>query len=296
MVYTVTVNPCLDYVLRFENLKYGEVNRAKSEELTFGGKGINVSAVLKELKVETLALGFAAGFTGKHLIAIVNEAGIPNNFCILEEGATRINVKVKAETETDLNANGPTINDEDINTLCKKLDSIKEDDYLCLSGSAPEGVYNKILERLNHKQFSLVIDTSKKALIDSLRFKPFLIKPNVDELKETFGREIKTDAEIAQAVAELQTMGAQNVLVSMGGDGAILFTKDGEMIKNKAAKGTLKNSVGAGDSMVAGFVGGYIKTSDYNYALKLGVASGGATAFSNVIATADEIKEVFNSL
>lgn len=301
MIYTVTFNPAIDYIVRMDKaLDPGMTNRSESEDCFFGGKGINVSTVLKNLGIESVALGFAAGFTGKAIVDSLIEKGIKEDFIFLKEGISRINVKIKSDEETEINAQGPKISEEAYSELLHKLDSLNEGDVLILAGSIPSSlpsdVYEIILERLYGKGVVFVVDATKDLLMNVLRYKPFLIKPNNHELGEMFGKVLKTDDEIEEHAKKLQEMGARNVLISMAGDGAMLISEDGQRMRVGVPKGTVKNSVGAGDSMVAGFVAGYMKTGDYRTALNLGTAAGSATAFSDDLATGELINDIYETL
>lgn len=300
MIYTVTFNPAIDYVMRLKAFSAGEVNRSDSEEIYFGGKGINVSVVLKELGFKSAALGFLAGFTGEAIEKGVEAQGIKADFVKLKGGNSRINVKIKAECETDLNGQGPAIDDAAIEELFEKLDRLESGDVLILAGSIPntlpEDIYERILERLSGRGIHFVVDATRDLLVNVLKYKPFLIKPNNYELGEIFGVELKTNDDIIKYAKELQKMGAVNVLVSMAGDGSILVDENGEVHVMGVPKGKVLNSVGAGDSMVAGFVAGYMSKRDYEYALKLGTASGSATAFSAGLAERTEIEKLMNSV
>ncbi len=299
MVYTVTFNPAIDYVVRMDSLKIGAVNRTRSENMYFGGKGINVSLVLAELGIKSKALGFVAGFTGRAIAEGVREMGVETDFVQLLEGCSRINVKIKSEDETEINGQGPQIPESAINALYEKLDGLQDGDTLVLAGSIPStlpsDIYEKILARLSLKKIKTVVDATKDLLLNVLKYKPFLIKPNNHELGEMFGVELKTDEEIIVYAKKLREMGAENVLISMAGDGAVLVDEHDEIHKCGVCKGKVKNSVGAGDSMVAGFIAGSAK-GDYDYALKLGTATGGATAFSDELAKKDEIFELLKQL
>ena len=301
MIYTVTFNPAIDYIVRMDKpLEPGMTNRSVSEDCFFGGKGINVSTVLKNLGIENTALGFAAGFTGAAIVESVKSKGILADFIMLEEGISRINVKIKSEEETEINAQGPAISDKAYNTLLEKLDALKDGDMLILAGSIPStlpsNVYEIILERLQNKGVTFVVDATKDLLMNVLKYHPFLIKPNNHELGEMFGKVLKTDDEIEEHAKKLQEMGARNVLISMAGDGAMLVTENGQRFRVGVPKGTVKNSVGAGDSMVAGFVAGYMKTKDYKVALNMGTAAGSATAFSDDLATGELINSIYETL
>lgn len=296
MIYTVTFNPALDYVVGVEHLTLGEVNRTTKEAIYYGGKGINVSAVLKELKVESIALGFVAGFTGDAIERGVKEMGIVTDFIHLKEGMSRINVKIKSDQESEINGQGPEITKEAIELLFDKLDQLKEGDSLVLAGSIPKtlpsDIYERIMERLQEKKIRVIVDATKDLLLNVLKYKPFLIKPNNHELGEMFGVILKTNEEIISYGKKLQDMGARNVLISMAGDGSILIDETGNVYQMGVPAGKVKNSVGAGDSMVAGFLAGYAETNNYEEALKLGTATGSATAFSEGLATYETIMEL----
>ena len=293
MIYTVTFNPALDYTMKVNNLQTGEINRADSEQMNYGGKGINVSAILSRLKTENKALGFIAGFSGDKLAEMLNADGIDNDFVKLNNGFTRINVKIKSDNETDINANGPDIHKEDLEKLFEKLDALKEGDYLVLAGSIPkslpDNIYENILEWLKNRNIKFVIDATGDLLLNVLHFKPFLIKPNHHELGELFDVKIKEYDDIVKYSKLLQEKGAENVLVSCGKKGAVLLDSQGITYRIGNVPGKIVSSVGCGDSMVAGFVAGYIEKGDYAYALKLGAACGNATAFSQSLATKEEI-------
>lgn len=299
MIYTVTFNPAVDYVVRTEKMKFGSVNRSCSEEIYFGGKGINVSFVLKELGILSKALGFVAGFTGEAIKKGVAQKGIEADFVQLEKGFSRINVKIKSEDETELNGQGPIIEDKDIKELFRKIDELQDGDILILAGSIPNtlpsDIYEQILEYISDRDIRAVVDATGELLMRVLHYRPFLIKPNNLELGEMFGVEISSPEEIEHYARKLQDMGARNVLISMAGDGAILIDENKKMHRCGVCRGTVRNSVGAGDSMVAGFIAG-IMEGDYEYALKLGTAAGGATAFSDGLATKEEINRLLEEL
>lgn len=299
MVYTVTFNPAVDYVVHTDSMTVGTVNRAKSENIFFGGKGINVSIVLKELGITSKALGFVAGFTGAAIEQGIAEKGIETDFVHLDNGFSRINVKIKSGSETELNGQGPAIDDKALGALFGKLDNLSDGDTIVLAGSIPDSMpadsYEKILEHLAGKKIRTVVDATKDLLMNVLKYRPFLIKPNNHELGEMFGVTLRTNDEIAEYAGRLKSMGARNVLVSMAGDGALLLDENGETHICGVCKGTVKNSVGAGDSMVAGFIAGSEK-GDYEYALKLGTAAGGATAFSDGLAEKALIDELLKQL
>lgn len=301
MIYTVTFNPAVDYVMTVKNdIAIGEVNRSEKEEMFFGGKGINVSVVLKELGIPSKALGFCAGFTGLAIENGIRAVGIETDFVHLESGNSRINVKIKGVTETDLNGQGPSIDNGAVEKLFQKLDKLIEGDILVLAGSVPDtlpaDIYETILERLSDKNVHFVVDATKDLLVNTLNYKPFLVKPNNFELGEIFGVKLNSNDEIIHYAKKLRDMGAKNVLVSMAGDGSILLDESGEVHTMGAPRGETINSVGAGDSMVAGFIAGYVKKRDYEYALTLGTASGSATAFSEGLAKKNDIYRLFSSL
>lgn len=299
MVYTVTFNPAIDYVVHTGEMKLGATNRSEKEEMYFGGKGINVSIVLRELGIVSKALGFTAGFTGEAIEKGLSEMGIDADFVRLKNGNSRINVKIKSTEETELNGQGPDIDEAAINALFAKLDKLSDGDTLILAGSIPSSlpsdIYEKILGRLSGRNIKTVVDATKDLLLNVLKYKPFLVKPNNHELGEMFGAELKTDKEIEKYARKLQEMGAVNVLISMAGDGAMLIDEYGKMHRCGVCRGTVRNSVGAGDSMVAGFTAGSLK-GDYEYALKLGTAAGGATAFSDGLAEKAKIDELLKTL
>nr|WP_297768363.1 1-phosphofructokinase [uncultured Butyrivibrio sp.] len=301
MIYTITFNPAIDYVVRMgSELLPGMTNRSDSEECYFGGKGINVSTILKNLGLDNTALGFVAGFTGKAIAADVERKGIKANFIELPEGISRINVKIKGAAETEINAQGPKIPQSAQDELFGQLEALKDGDILILAGSIPSSlpsdVYEKILAKLSDKKIDVVVDATKDLLKNVLKYHPFLIKPNNHELGEMFDTVLKTDDEIEAHAKKLQEMGARNVLISMAGDGAMLITETGEKHRVGVPKGQVRNSVGAGDSMVAGFVAGFLENHDYSQALKMGTAAGSATAFSDDLATGEAIRELYAKL
>ena len=293
MVYTVTFNPALDYVVRMDGFRAGDINRTQSEEVQFGGKGINVSTVLRSLGVENVALGFLAGFTGQALEHGLQEGGIRTDFIWLPESLTRINVKIKAGEETEINGRGPAIPAAALEELFGKLDRLQGGDVLDLSGSIPaslpDDIYQKILARLEGRGILTVVDATRDLLCAVLPYKPFLIKPNNHELGEIFNRTLTTDEEIVDCARQLQEKGARNVLVSMAGDGSLLLDETGGRHRLGVPKGKVRNSVGAGDSMVAGFLAGWLKTGDYAAAHRMGAAAGSATAFSDGLATEAQV-------
>lgn len=292
MIYTVTFNPSVDYVMHTDKLEYGIVNRSASEEIYFGGKGINVSLVLNELGVKSKALGFIAGFTGEAIENGIRKMGTDTDFIRLESGFSRINIKIKSGEETELNAQGPYIDKTAVNSLFMKLKSLKDGDTLVLAGSIPKSlpddIYEKILGFLADRKIKTVVDAEKNLLKNTLKYKPFLIKPNNFELEQLFGEKMENDEEIVSAALKLQQMGALNVLVSMGERGAILVDENKEVHKALPICGMVKNSVGAGDSMIAGFLAG-MENGDYEYALRLGNSAGAATAFSSGLAKREDI-------
>ncbi len=296
MIYTVTLNPSIDYVVRLESLVKGITNRTESEEYYFGGKGINVSSVLAELDFESTALGFVAGFTGDAIEKGIRNDKIITDFIKLEKGISRINIKIKADEETEINCQGPHIEESELERLLNKVDRIKDGDTLVVAGNVPntmpDDVYERILERIKGKKVRIVVDATKKLLLNSLKYKPFLIKPNRQELSEIFQVEISSESDIEKYAKELQKMGAQNALISLGGDGAMLIDEFGEKHKQGVLKEKVINTVGSGDSMVAGFIAGYEKEHSYPYALKLGSACGNATAFLSGLATKEKINDL----
>lgn len=285
MIYTVTFNPAIDYVIHVGGaLKTGTINRTTAEDFQFGGKGINVSGVLKTLGLDSVALGFVAGFTGSALEQGLRQQGLTTDLIHVQQGMTRINVKVKGEEETEINGMGPVITPADMNSLYTRLDKLRPGDTLVLSGSIPgclpQDTYEQILARLQGRDLRTVVDATRELLVNVLKYKPFLIKPNNHELGEIFGKTPVTDDEIIACAQKLQAMGGRNILVSLAGDGALLLDENGVSHRIGCPKGKVVNSVGAGDSMVAGFLAGCLQTDDYEYALKLGTAAGSATAFS----------------
>ncbi len=299
MIYTVTFNPAIDYVVHTNGMNWGSVNRSSREEIYFGGKGINVSIVLRELGVTSKTMGFTAGFTGKAIDQGVCAMGIEADFVRLGHGNSRINVKIKADEETEINGQGPDIDADALEKLFGKLDRLLDGDILILAGSIPQSlpsyIYEKILERLSGRDIKTVVDATNDLLINVLKYHPFLIKPNNHELGEIFGVSVNTHEEAAEYAAKLREMGARNVLVSMAEKGAILLDENGKLYECGVCRGLVKNSVGAGDSMLAGFVAGCEK-GDFGYALKLGTACGGATTFSEGLAKKELIDELMKQL
>ena len=302
MIYTVAFNPAIDYVVRLDReLKVGDVNRARGEDCVLGGKGINVSGVLAELGCESVALGFVAGETGAWLERGLAAQGLKTDFVHLEHGMTRINVKIKAEKETELNGAGPDIPEGAMQALETKLDRLQKDDILILAGSIPASLaqttYERLLARLEGCGVRAVVDATRDLLVNVLRYRPFLIKPNNHELSEIVGIKLTNDNEVVTAAKMLQEKGARNVLVSMAGDGALLLDEQGGVHRIGCPKGTVVNSVGAGDSMVAGFVAGYQQSGgNYDTALRLGTACGSATAFSLGLATRQDIEKLLKTI
>ena len=291
MIYTVTFNPSIDYIVTVEDFKEGFVNRT-SEELMFpGGKGINVSMVLSNLGFENTALGFLAGFTGDSVQGMLTANGVNADFIKVNEGITRINVKIRAQKESEINGMGPGIKQDDIDALYEKLDKIQDGDILVLAGSIPsvmpETMYSDIMEHLQGKDIKIVVDATKDLLVNVLKYKPFLIKPNNHEI---YGVTLNTRDEVVPYAKKMQEAGARNVLISMAGEGAVLVSEDGQVYKSECPKGKVKNSVGAGDSMVAGFIAGYLESGEYKEALRKGLLTGSASAFSDNLATKEEVE------
>lgn len=300
MIYTITFNPALDYIVRVNYLKLGEVNRTDFEEVYAGGKGINVSIVLNNLGIDNMALGYIAGFTGDEIERRVRGFGCKTDFIKLENGMSRINIKLKSREESEINGQGPEINDNNLTKLYEKLDSIKEGDILVLAGSIPntlpKNIYEEIMERLSGKGIKFVVDATGDLLLRVIKYKPFLIKPNHHELGELFNTKLNNEEEIIEHAKKLKDMGARNVLISMAGDGAIFINEDGEVKKSNVPKGQLINSVGAGDSMVAGFIAGYLNSNSLDEAFKMGVATGSASAFSEGLAIKEKVYELLKQL
>ncbi len=300
MIYTVTFNPSLDYIVSVDDFKLGLTNRTSSELILPGGKGTNVSTVLKNLGFESTALGFVAGFTGNEIVKRLNDMGIKSDFISIENGISRINLKLKSIDGTEINGAGPDISEEKVNELMDKLNQLKEGDVLVLAGSIPssmsDNIYRDIMADLKDRGVMIVVDATKDLLLNVLEYHPFLIKPNNHELGEIFDVKLTTREEVIPYGRKLQEKGARNVLVSMAGEGAGLIAEDGQVFDAPAPKGKLINGVGAGDSMVAGFVAGWIEKQDYEYAFHMGVASGSASAFSENLATKEEIINVYNQV
>lgn len=300
MIYTVTFNPSLDYIISMSGFEMGKTNRTIKEQMLAGGKGINVSTVLMNLGVDNAAVGFVAGFTGREIERMAKENGIICNFITLKEGNSRINVKMKDYDGTEINGMGPVIDEREVEQLREQLRKLKQGDILILAGSIPscisDSIYRDIMEELKDKGIYFVVDATKDLLLNVLEFQPFLIKPNNHELGEIFGVELKTRESVVPYAKKLQDMGARNVLISMAGQGAVLLDENQRVYSLPAPKGTLVNAVGAGDSMVAGFIAGWTEKQDYYHAFKMGVSAGSASAFSELLATKEEIKKVFESI
>ena len=300
MIYTVTFNPSLDYIVDVENFRLGMTNRTCSEQMMAGGKGINVSIVLQNLGIENTALGFIAGFTGEEIRRQVSQIGICAQFISIPEGISRINLKLRSIDGTEINGMGPTIGQAQLDALYEKLDTLTDKDTLVLAGSIPasmpSSIYSDIMERLQEKGVTFVVDATKQLLLNVLRYKPFLIKPNNHELGELFGVTLSTREAVVPYARRLQERGARNVLISMAGQGAVLVAEDGSVHLTPAPKGTLVNAVGAGDSMVAGFLAGWQEQHDYGHAFRMGVAAGSASAFSRYLATRKEVERVYTQL
>lgn len=300
MIYTVTFNPSLDYIVGVDNFKLGVVNRTTTEHIFAGGKGINVSIVLKNLGLDSIALGFIAGFTGREIEAGVKKHGCHTDFITVDGGLSRINVKLKSQEESEINGQGPKISTGELEQLFNKLSHLKDGDILVLAGSIPstlpEDIYEKILKDLEEKNIKVIVDATKDLLLNVLKYHPFLIKPNNHELGEMFGVTLQSNEEIITYGKKLQEMGARNVLISMAGDGAIFITEDGSIYESKAPKGKVMNSVGAGDSMVAGFIAGYEKEQNLKEGFMMGIATGSASAFSTELATKDEVLKLLETI
>ncbi len=300
MIYTVTFNPSLDYIASCDNFTLGETNRTTKEIIYPGGKGINVSIVLRNLGLDTTALGFLAGFTGDEIKRLILKEGIKNEMIEVNNGFSRINIKLRSKQESELNGMGPTIDEESIKKLYQKLDNLNSDDILVLAGSIPSSmpsnIYSNIMDYLKEKKLKIVVDATKDLLLNVIPYRPFLIKPNNHELGELFNVELNSKEEVVPYARKLQELGARNVLVSLAGEGALLVSEDKKVYSSKAPKGKVLNSVGAGDSMVAGFLYGYLTYKDYNEAFKYGIATGSASAFSEELAKLNEVKELYKTL
>lgn len=300
MIYTITFNPSLDYIVSVSDFKLGLTNRTDTELLLPGGKGINVSIVLKNLGIGSRALGFVGGFTGDEICKRLKEQGIETDFIRLCNGNSRINFKLKNIDGTEINGKGPDICEEELEKLFEQLDGLTSGDILILAGSipssVPDDIYRNIMQRLQKQNVRIIVDATKALLLNVLEYHPFLIKPNNHELGEIFGVELKTREEVIPYAKRLQDMGACNVLVSMAGEGAVLVAEDGRCFRAPAPKGKLVNAVGAGDSMVAGFVAGWMEKQDYEHAFYMGVSAGSASAFSENLATREEVERLYQLL
>lgn len=300
MIYTVTLNPSIDYLVSVPDFRTGMTNRTASEQLLPGGKGINVSIVLKNLGIPSTALGFAAGFTGDEIIRRLEKFGIQPAFIRLSEGFSRINFKLKSIEGTEINGQGPKISPQEAQQLTDRLARLEDGDILFLSGSIPSSLsadtYRNILADLKGRKIQTVVDASGEALLKVLEYRPFLIKPNHHELGQLFGTALKPGEAVIPYGRKLQGMGVRNVLISMAGDGAILIAENGDIFTAHPPKGTLKNGVGAGDSMAAGFMAGWMESGDYAHAFCMGVAAGSASAFSDNLATGEEIKNLYEKI
>lgn len=300
MIYTVTFNPSLDYIVSVEDFKLGLTNRTSSELILPGGKGINVSTVLRNLGVKNTALGFYAGFVGTEIVRRLQQMDVDAEFIQIQEGVSRINVKLKSIDGTEINGEGPVIGSDKVEELMGKLEKLGAGDVLFLAGSIPssmpDDMYEQIMARLDGKGVMVVVDATKDLLLNVLKYHPFLIKPNNHELGEIFGVELKTREDVVSYGKKLQEKGARNVLISMAGEGAVLVAEDGQVFEEPAPKGILVNGVGAGDSMVAGFMAGWMEKQEYEYAFHMGIAAGSASAFSENLATREEIENVYRQV
>ncbi|OON95822.1 MAG: 1-phosphofructokinase [Epulopiscium sp. Nele67-Bin005] len=296
MIYTVTLNPSIDYLVNLENLDVGTINRVNNEQIFVGGKGINVSLMLNKLDISSTALGIIAGFTGVFVEQQLEEKGIESHFVSVEQGFSRINIKIKSEQETEINGSGPIVLPNHIDKLLWQIKKLTSDDILVISGSIPSSIncniYKSFIEKATEKGAKVVVDATKTILTDLLEYKPFLIKPNKHELEEIFDVEINSVKDVICYAQKLREQGAVNVLISLGAEGAILINENNEILMSNVAKGEVKNSVGAGDSMVAGFIGEFAKSQNYEKALIQGASCGCATAFSADIATKQLIDEI----
>lgn len=300
MIYTVTLNPSIDYVVYLPKFHEGDVNRTSKDEYLVGGKGINVSVVLNNLGMESVCLGFIAGYTGKEIERLVKESGCSSQFITVKEGISRINIKMKHGQETEINGQGPNIGEEEVRLLLEQVNHLNNGDILVLAGSIPSSlpitIYKEIMEIVKEKEVLCIVDTTKDLLRGVLQYRPFLIKPNHYELSEIFGVTIESRSEIIEYGKKLQQLGARNVFVSRASKGAILLTEGGRVIETMAPSGTVVNSVGAGDSMIAGFLASYLSHSDYERAVKYAVATGSASAFSSALATKDSVEALVKQL
>lgn len=300
MIYTVTLNPSLDYIVAVENFRLGHTNRTSSELMLPGGKGINMSIVLKNLGIDSTALGFVAGFTGEEIESRLKSSGVRTDFIHLDKGNSRINLKLKSVEGTEINGQGPEITPAAIDALMAQLERLRGGDSLFLAGSIPatmpDDIYGRMMEKLCDRGLNLVVDATGKLLLNVLQYHPFLIKPNLDELGELFGVELPAGDAVIPYAKKLQELGARNVLVSMAGDGAVLLDESGNVYRAEAPEGELKNGVGAGDSMAAGFMAGWMERGEYGHAFRMGVAAGSASAFSDYLATGEEIRQLYEKV
>ena len=300
MIYTITLNPSLDYVVKVDDFQVGGMNRCSEEKMYVGGKGINVSLILQQLGIDNEALGFVAGFTGGEIIRLLDKAQVKHNFIMLKEGMSRINMKLKSGEETEINGMGPHLTEGELSVLDEKLEHMTEGDYLVLAGSIPgtlpSDTYERLLKKVSHKKVNCIVDATKDLLMNVLPYHPFLIKPNHHELGELFGTKLETHESVIPYAKKLQEKGARHVLVSMAGLGAVLVTEEGQVFIHDGIEGKVKNSVGAGDSMVAGFLAGYKANGDLKEALKMGMAAGSATAFEEDLATGEQIRHLLHKL
>ncbi|WP_312695302.1 1-phosphofructokinase [Caproiciproducens sp.] len=300
MIYTVTFNPALDYITEVADFREGEINRSRGEKILSGGKGINVSIVLKNLGIDSTALGFIAGFTGDEIERGVRFFGCNTDFIRLENGLSRINLKIRSGRETAVNGSGPFVSQEKIGELFSRLGRLSDRDILVLAGSIPsslpENTYEAIMERLQNKKIRIVVDATGRLLLNVLKYRPFLIKPNREELEEIIGEPLNGAEEIIRACKKLQSLGACNILVSLGGDGAILVSETGGVYQSAAPKGMVVNTVGAGDSMVAGFIAGFLKSGSLQEGFRTGIAAGSASAFSENLATGEEVSALLKTI
>ena len=300
MIYTVTLNPSVDYFVTVQDFALGKTNRTASEQIIPGGKGLNVSMVLKNLGVDSTALGFVAGFVGREIIRSMDAMDIDSKWIMLEEGNSRINVKVKNIEGTEINGKGPEVPEEKLEQMMDIVKVMKAGDYLVLAGSIPssmpDSIYKDMMASVVDKGVEVIVDATGELLMQVLAYKPFLIKPNNHELGALFGVTIEERAEVLPYARKLQKIGARNVLVSMAGKGAVLLAEDGQVFEMDAPRGTLVNAVGAGDSMVAGFLTGWLESKDYKKAFEMGVCAGSASAFSEEFATREEVEVLLSKL
>ena len=300
MIYTLTLNPSIDHIIGVENIEYGKVNRTSYEKIMPGGKGINVSIVLKNLGICSCALGFVGGFTGEYIKNAVEEFGVETDFISIKNGISRINTKIKADIETEINGQGPIVSESEKALLFEKLKSLKKGDVLVLAGSVPIGFgkefYSEIMSKINTDEIKVVVDAEGELLKNTLKHRPFLIKPNNFELEGFFGVKINSIDETAEYAKKLRSEGARNIFVSMGGDGGIFVCENGQIFYSEAPKGKVINTTGAGDSAVAGFIFEYERSENFKNAFITGISAGSASAFSENLAKKDEICDVFRKM